>query len=64
MLTELIKFVVVEGAGYINFKYNTSQRGEPYQKKSFKVTDDIKIILLSILTSIFYTIIIINIIHN
>ena len=34
------------------------------KKKSFKVTDDIKIILLSILTSIFYTIIIINIIHN
>jgi len=33
-------------------------------KSSFNMTDDTKIMLLSILTSTFYTIIIINIIHN
>jgi len=66
VLTELMKFVVIEGDVYINFKYNTPQHDEPYQKKkkSFNVVDDIKIILLCILTSTSYTIIIINIIHN
>jgi len=64
VLTELMKFVVVYGDGYINFKYNTPQRDEPYQKKSFNVTDDTKIILLCILTSTSYTIIILNMIQN
>ena len=56
VLTELMKFVVVYGDGYINFKYNTPQRDEPYQQKSFNVNDDIKIIPLCMLTSTSYTI--------